>query len=212
MPADSTLAAARPEPSTATVAAVNRAIPRTIARNELTSPISDFATTITAACPDAGGGSSGPLWTQAGPSNGNSLAVICWHISGNLESRFTDFLTSDGEKPWRDREQEFAARSVSRAELKAKWERGWGVLGSALAGLADADLSKTVTIRGQALAVHEALYRALAHISYHVGQVVFLAKHFAGSNWTSLSIPKNRSAEAKGEFKKGIIPGGARGS
>ena len=129
-----------------------------------------------------------------GPNEGNSLAVICWHISGNLKSRFTDFLTTDGEKPWRQRDEEFAARSVSREALLAKWDEGWNVLLGTLATLTDADLTRTVTIRGQGMAVHEALHRSLAHISYHVGQVVYVAHAIAGAGWKYLSIPPGGSA------------------
>jgi uncharacterized damage-inducible protein DinB len=128
-----------------------------------------------------------------GPAEGNSLAVVCWHLSGNLRSRFTDFLTSDGEKPWRQRDEEFETRTVSRAELMAKWEQGWKVLLDALAGLTDEALDRTVTIRGQALRVHEALHRSLAHTSYHVGQIVYLAKALRGEGWTYLSIPPGQS-------------------
>lgn len=129
-----------------------------------------------------------------GPAGGNSLAIICWHIGGNLLSRFTDFLTSDGEKPWRDREEEFAQRTVSRAELLAKWNAGWSVMFDALNGLSDDDLMKSVTIRNQPLAVHEALHRSLAHVSYHVGQIVYLAHSIAGGKWKYLSIPPGGSA------------------
>jgi uncharacterized damage-inducible protein DinB len=128
-----------------------------------------------------------------GPSGGNSLAIICWHMSGNLESRFTDFLTSDGEKPWRQREEEFVQRAVSRTELLAKWARGWEILFRALAELTDADLSREVSIRGQSLAVHDALHRSLAHASYHVGQIVYLAHSFCGETWHYLSIPPGGS-------------------
>ena len=134
-----------------------------------------------------------PALSQAGPSGGNSLATICWHVSGNLQSRFTDFLTSDGEKPWRQREEEFAARQVSRAELMAKWNRGWDVLLATLVTLTDADLSKTITIRGQALIVHEALHRSLAHTCYHVGQIVYVAHAIRGPEWRYLSIPPGQS-------------------
>ena len=127
------------------------------------------------------------------PSDELSLAVICWHISGNLRSRFTDFLASDGEKPWRQRDEEFEGRTVSRAELIAKWEQGWAVLFDALAALNDQQLNDTVTVRGQALRVHEALHRSLAHTSYHVGQIVFLAKALRGEGWTSLTIPRGQS-------------------
>lgn len=102
-----------------------------------------------------------------GAGGGNSLAVICWHLSGNFRSRFTDFLTSDGEKPWRQREEEFESRTVSRAALLAKWEEGWAVVLGALADLTDDQLGGTVTIRGQALLI--ATYN-----SHHAGQVVLL--------------------------------------
>ena len=134
------------------------------------------------------------LLSTAGPSNGNSLAVICWHLSGNLQSRFTDFLTSDGEKPWRNREEEFAPRSITRDELKAKWSAGWDALFGALATLTDESLAKTVLIRGQPLAVHEALHRSLAHASYHVGQIVYLSHALCGDGWHYLSIPPGGSA------------------
>ena len=131
------------------------------------------------------------LADAAGSSN--SIAIIVWHLAGNLTSRFTDFLTSDGEKPWRDRDSEFLARQVTRAELQAKWEDGWRVLFAALSALTDADLAKTVTIRGQPHTVAEALHRSLAHASYHVGQIVFVAKALRGADWRYLSIPPGRS-------------------
>ena len=131
------------------------------------------------------------------PADDLSLAVVCWHISGNLRSRFTDVLTSDGEKPWRHRDEEFEARTVARAELMAKWEQGWAVLLDALAGLSDEQLSDTVTIRGQALRVHEALHRSLAHTAYHVGQIVHLAKALRGGGWTSLSIPRGKGMSVR---------------
>jgi hypothetical protein len=118
-----------------------------------------------------------------------SIAMIVWHVSGNLESRFTDFLTTDGEKPWRNRESEFEERRVGRAELLAKWERGWKVLFGALAPLTDADLTKTVTIRGQSATVGEALERSLSHTSYHVGQMTFMGKMLQRDQWKYLSIP-----------------------
>lgn len=138
-----------------------------------------------------------------GPNGSNSLAVVCWHVSGNLKSRFTDFLTSDGEKPWRNREEEFDDRAVSRADFLAKWQQGWGALFGALDGLTDAHLSETVTIRGQALKVHEALHRSLAHTAYHVGQMVHIAKALRGDAWRSLSIPRGQSAT--------YLPPGPRG-
>jgi uncharacterized damage-inducible protein DinB len=127
------------------------------------------------------------------PSDDLSLAVICWHVSGNLRSRFTDFLSADGEKPWRHRDEEFEGRTVSRQELMAKWEQGWAVLLETLNGLTDEQLNDAVTIRSQSLHVHEALHRSLAHTSYHVGQIVFLAKALRGAGWTSLTIPRGQS-------------------
>jgi uncharacterized damage-inducible protein DinB len=127
------------------------------------------------------------------PDGGNSIAVICWHLSGNLRSRFTEFLTSDGEKPWRKREEEFRARTVTRAALLAKWNEGWDALLGTLATLTDEQLELTVTIRGQPLLVHEALHRSLAHLSYHVGQIVYIAKATRGKDWKYLSIPPGKS-------------------
>jgi hypothetical protein len=131
--------------------------------------------------------------STAGPGDGNSIAVICWHISGNFQSRFTDFLTSDGEKPWREREEEFRSRTVNRGELLSKWEQGWQALLGALDALNDEHLHRTVTIRGQSLRVHEALHRSLAHLSYHVGQIVYIAKSLRGKEWKFLSIPPGQS-------------------
>lgn len=123
----------------------------------------------------------------------NSIAIICQHVSGNLRSRFTDFLTSDGEKPWRHRDEEFVPVTNGRDELMARWSAGWNVLLSTLDSLSEADLSRTVTIRLQPVTVTEALLRALAHVSYHVGQIVFIAKAARGSAWDSLSIPPGQS-------------------
>jgi uncharacterized damage-inducible protein DinB len=129
------------------------------------------------------------------PGDGNSVAALVWHVAGNLRSRFTDFLTTDGEKTWRDRESEFAPRAVSASDVRAKWDEGWNVLWQTLSALSDADLSRTVTIRGQALSVLEALHRSLAHASYHVGQIVFLARSLRGKRWEWLSIPPGKSEE-----------------
>lgn len=125
--------------------------------------------------------------TQPGPGATHSAATITWHIAGNLTSRFTDFLTSDGEKPWRDRESEFQGRIVTRPVLLARWEEGWEVLFQAITPLVDAQMSRTVAIRGAPIPVHEALHRALAHISYHVGQIVCLARARRGDAWQYLS-------------------------
>lgn len=127
-----------------------------------------------------------------GSAEVNSIATLVWHISGNLASRFTEFLTSDGEKPWRDRESEFLPRRANKQEVLTKWEEGWSVLFGALEELDDNDLTRSVTIRGSALSVPEALHRSLAHVAYHVGQIVFIAKAMRGGEWEYLSIPPER--------------------
>ncbi len=125
----------------------------------------------------------------------NSIAMIIRHISGNLLSRFTDFLTTDGEKSWRDREAEFESSAYSRSEIFENWERGWRCLEEALASLSDADLAKEITIRGQALTVNQALLRSLAHVANHVGQIILLAKIQTKDDWKAITIPKGKSAE-----------------
>jgi uncharacterized damage-inducible protein DinB len=126
-------------------------------------------------------------------STGNTITTLVWHVAGNLESRFTDFLRSDGEKVGRDRESEFVKRVVARADLTAKWDKGWSVLFAALAALDDRQLEASVSIRGVTLSVLEALHRSLCHVSYHVGQIVFLAKSLRGEKWDYLSIPPGGS-------------------
>lgn len=136
-------------------------------------------------------------------ANSNSIAVIVKHISGNLRSRFRDFLTSDGEKPDRNRDREFEMTApASRAEVMRWWEDGWSTVLGALESLTPEDLTRTVHIRGEAFLVLEALNRSVSHTAYHVGQIVYLARHFAGPAWTSLSIPKGGSAQAAvGNYK-----------
>jgi hypothetical protein len=124
----------------------------------------------------------------------NSIAAIVQHLSGNLASRWTNFLTSDGEKPWRDRDQEFIDDHKSRAELLAAWEEGWRLLFVALAALVPDDLTRTVAIRGESHSIPLAIQRSLAHTSYHVGQLVMLARHWAGEHWTTLTVPRGGSA------------------
>lgn len=127
--------------------------------------------------------------------DGNSAAMLVRHISGNLRSRFTDFLTTDGEKPWRDRETEFATVEYDRQEMEALWAQGWEVLLRELQALHDVDLSLSVTIRGKALTVHEALCRSLAHVAMHVGQLILLARLLHQGEWQWISIPKGQSAD-----------------
>jgi hypothetical protein len=128
-------------------------------------------------------------------ANTNSVLLIMKHLAGNMLSRWTDFLTTDGEKPNRDRDCEFVAPAATRAALLADWEAGWACVFQALEPLTDADLSRTVTIRGEAHSVMQAIHRQIAHYAHHVGQIVLLAKHFAHDHWQSLSVPRNRSAE-----------------
>ena len=125
----------------------------------------------------------------------NSIATIVKHMSGNMRSRWTDFLTSDGEKPDRDRDSEFVDPPATRKALLDAWEDGWCRLFHALEPLSEADLGRSVTIRGEAHSVMQTVNRQVAHYGLHVGQIVLLAKHFACDRWKSLSIPKARSSE-----------------
>ena len=125
----------------------------------------------------------------------NSIAVIVKHMAGNMRSRWTDFLTSDGEKPDRNRDSEFEAPPATREELLALWESGWALLFQALEPLEDKDLASTVTVRGEAHSVMQAINRQIAHYSSHVGQIVLLAKHWSHDRWQPLTIPRGRSAE-----------------
>lgn len=125
----------------------------------------------------------------------NSIAVIVKHMAGNMRSRWTDFLATDGEKPDRNRDSEFEAPPATRQAVMQLWEEGWDRVFTALDPLVDEDLDRTVTIRGEAHSVMQAINRQLAHYPHHIGQIVLLAKHFAADRWQSLSIPRNRSAE-----------------
>lgn len=126
----------------------------------------------------------------------NSVAVIMKHMAGNMLSRWTDFLTSDGEKPNRNRDQEFLIQpDTTRAELLAYWERGWECVFAALDPLRVEDFERRVLIRGEEHTIAQAINRQLMHYAYHIGQIVFLGKHFRTTDWHSLSIPRNRSAE-----------------
>ncbi len=123
----------------------------------------------------------------------NSIALVVKHLAGNMRSRWTDFLTTDGEKPDRQRDTEFVEPFTSRAELMERWEAGWDHVWRALGNLTDADLERVVTIRGERHSVMQAINRQLAHYPYHVGQVVMLAKHFRSEQWKSLTIPKKKA-------------------
>lgn len=149
-------------------------------------------------CPDDG------LFTAPDPES-NSIAIVVKHMTGNMRSRWTDFLTSDGEKPDRNRDTEFEDAPKTRAELIVLWERGWKVLFGALEPLTDADLTRTVTIRTEPHSVTQAVNRQIAHYSYHIGQIVFLARHFAAQSgeWKSLTIPRRKSAEFNAKVASG---------
>jgi uncharacterized protein DUF1572 len=135
----------------------------------------------------------------------NSIAIIVKHMTGNMRSRWTDFLTTDGEKPTRNRDSEFVDPAPTRAALLADWEDGWARVFSALEPLTDADLTRTITIRGEAHSVMQAINRQLAHYPHHVGQIVLLAKHFCCDHWQSLSVPRNKSAEFNRKVEAGEL-------
>ncbi len=123
----------------------------------------------------------------------NSIAIIVKHMAGNMRSRWTDFLISDGEKPDRNRDTEFENPPATRAALMSQWEEGWNWVFTALEPLSDADMDRTVTIRGEAHSVMQAINRQIAHYAYHCGQIVFLAKHLQARQWKSLSVPRGKS-------------------
>ncbi len=135
----------------------------------------------------------------------NSIAIIVKHLTGNMHSRWTDFLTSDGEKPGRNRDSEFEAPPQTRAEILALWEESWKIVFDALAPLSDDDLSRTIRIRGERHSVMQAIHRQVAHYAYHIGQIVFIAKHCASGRWTSLTIPRGKSADYNARVNAGEV-------
>jgi uncharacterized damage-inducible protein DinB len=135
----------------------------------------------------------------------NSIAIVVKHMAGNMRSRWTDFLTTDGEKPDRNRDQEFDAPPPTRKALMALWEESWDYLLGALEPLADSDLGRTVTIRGEPHSVMQAINRQVAHYSYHCGQIVLLAKHLNCGEWKALSVPRGKSQE----FNRQVLAGEA---
>lgn len=150
-------------------------------------------------CPDEG------LFSTL-DAESNSIAIIVKHMAGNMRSRWTDFLTTDGEKPDRNRDTEFEEPPTNRADLIAMWERGWKILFDTLEPLTDADLAPTVMIRTEPHSVTQAMNRQIAHYSYHVGQIVFLAKHRAAKatgSWTSLTVPRNKSRDFNADVAAG---------
>ena len=132
----------------------------------------------------------------------NSIAIIIQHMAGNMISRFTNFLTEDGEKEWRNRDTEFEEQQLSREELLQKWEDGWACVLNAINDLTEDDLLKTITIRTEELTVMDALNRQMAHYPYHVGQIVFIGRMIKNKEWLSLSIPKGASDAYNRQMKK----------
>lgn len=144
------------------------------------------------------------LFTTLDPES-NSVAILIKHLAGNMRSRFTDFLTTDGEKPDRHRDQEFEMGSASRANVMRWWEDGWARVFSAIEALKPEDLLHTVTIRSEPHTVVQAINRQLAHYAMHVGQIVFLAKHLRSQEWKSLSIPRGKSEEVNRKLMAGKL-------
>ena len=133
----------------------------------------------------------------------NSIAIIVKHLEGNMRSRWKDFLTTDGEKPDRNRDGEFEAPPKTKAEVMGLWDSGWELVFRELDRVTEADMARTIYIRGEAHSVTQAIHRQLAHYAYHVGQIVFLAKHLAGSNWKALTIPRGKSATFNAQVASG---------
>ena len=141
----------------------------------------------------------------------NSVAIIVKHLAGNMRSRFTDFLTSDGEKPTRHRDTEFVIDArTTRADVMSWWEQGWQAVFDTLSSLKPADVTRTVTIRNEPHTVLQAINRQIAHYAQHIGQIVFLAKHLKGSEWKTLSVPRGKSEELNAgklslKYSKGVM-------
>jgi hypothetical protein len=135
----------------------------------------------------------------------NSIAVIVKHLAGNMQSRWTDFLTSDGEKPGRDRDAEFSDPPATRKALLELWEDGWSHVLGTMESLTDADLGRSITIRGEAHSVMQAINRQVAHYSYHCGQIVFLAKHLSHDGWRTLTVPRGKSLDFTKRVQAGEV-------
>lgn len=144
------------------------------------------------------------LTTALDPES-NSIAIIVKHLAGNMVSRWSDFMTTDGEKPTRDRDAEFEAPPQTRAELMSLWDAGWKICFDSLASLTDQDLARTIRIRGEAHSVLQAIHRKVAHDAYHIGQIVFIAKHLASTRWTTLTVPRGKSAEFNARVAAGKV-------
>jgi hypothetical protein len=135
----------------------------------------------------------------------NSIAVIVRHLSGNMKSRWTDFLTTDGEKPTRDRDAEFEDPTLDQTQLLQLWEEGWACVFTALEPLTEASMNETITIRGEKHSVMQAINRQITHYAYHIGQMVLLAKYLAGDQWSTLSIPRGQSKQFAARVASGEL-------
>ena len=142
------------------------------------------------------------IFRQIDPES-NSIAIIVKHMAGNMRSRWTDFLTSDGEKPTRDRDGEFIAHDASRADYMKQWDEGWQLVFDALAPLSNADLERKVMIRGEPHSVMQAINRQVAHYANHIGQIIFLCKHFASADWQAVTVPRNKSRDFNAAVARG---------
>ena len=147
-------------------------------------------------CPDAS-------LFRALDGDSNSIAIIVKHMAGNMRSRWTDFLATDGEKPDRNRDTEFEQPAKTRGEVMEQWNTGWNCAFAALEPLSEADVTRTVTIRTEPHSVMQAINRQIAHYSYHVGQIVFLSKHFAANHWSALTVPRGKSAAFNADVTAG---------
>jgi uncharacterized damage-inducible protein DinB len=137
-------------------------------------------------------------------ADSNSIAIIVKHLTGNMHSRWADFLTTDGEKPGRNRDAEFEAPPQTRAEITALWEASWRIVFDALAALTDDDLGRAIRIRAERHSVMQAINRQIAHYAYHIGQIVYIAKHYSAGRWTSLSIPRGKSTDFNTRVNAGL--------
>jgi Protein of unknown function (DUF1572) len=155
-----------------------------------------MAESAMAQCPDAG------LFTTLDKES-NSIAIIVKHIAGNMRSRWTNFLTTDGEKPDRDRDSEFEEPPKTRAELFTMWDAGWKIFLETLDSLTDADVGKTVMIRAESHSVMQAINRQTAHYGSHIGQIIFLCKHFASDSWKSVTVPRKGSSQFTADVATG---------
>jgi Protein of unknown function (DUF1572) len=143
--------------------------------------------------------------TAALDGESNSIAIIVKHLTGNMQSRWTDFLTTDGEKPGRNRDAEFESPPQNRGEIMQLWEASWKIVFDALAPLTDGDLGRTIRIRGERHSVMQAIHRQVAHYAYHIGQIVYIAKHSSSGRWTSLTIPRGKSADYNARVNAGEV-------